>query len=94
VVLHTYADFVPGTRRNSSAALPSSDRNRDGKPDVVTADNSKVVSIWLGDGKGALTFKAQYPVGDQPWSIRVADLNEIDAAGYAGVDERWVPLED
>jgi hypothetical protein len=56
-------------------AIAAGDLNRDGKLDVVTGDNSKSVTIWLGDGKGALSFQARYSVGGMPRAIRLGDVN-------------------
>src|SRR5438045_3643522 len=56
-------------------AIASGDVNRDGKLDVVTADNSKSVTIWLGDGKGALSFRDRHSVGGIPRAIRLGDVN-------------------
>ena len=52
------------------------DVNRDGKPDVLTANfNSSDVSVRLGDGAGGFSGSTNISVGTNPYSVAVADVN-------------------
>jgi hypothetical protein len=65
------ADTTKGTVR---AVL--GDVNKDGKLDVVTANNNtNDISILLGSGTGALAAPVHYPMGRVPTGIVVEDFN-------------------
>lgn len=52
------------------------DLDRDGRPDVVTADSlDGTVSVLRNQGGGALAPAARYPVARGPHSLAVADFN-------------------
>jgi len=54
------------------------DINNDTHPDIITADRGgNGVTVLLGDGKGYFqtTPGSPYPVGSEPWSVFVADIN-------------------
>lgn len=66
-------DFDTGKRPLSVA---TADFNRDGLPDIVTAngqDNS--VSLLLNDGHGGFSPHTDYPVGGNPAAVLAADFN-------------------
>src|SRR5262249_48787736 len=58
-------------------SLAVGDLNRDGKPDLVTANIvSNDVSVLLGDGAGGFGFsRSDFPAGIGPVSVAIADLN-------------------
>jgi hypothetical protein len=65
--------FATGTNPHSIA---SADFNRDGKPDLATANSgSNSVSIQLGTGAGGFAAAASVPVGSGPHGLASADLN-------------------
>ena len=52
------------------------DFNKDGSPDLVTANyTANNVSVLLGDGSGGFGSATNFPVGTTPWSVTVGDLN-------------------
>jgi len=57
------------------------DLNRDGKPDLVTAnsgtypDYAGTVSVLLGHGDGSFGAKTDYSTGSSPSSVAIGDLN-------------------
>ncbi|HYO63711.1 MAG TPA: FG-GAP-like repeat-containing protein [Pyrinomonadaceae bacterium] len=52
------------------------DFNKDGKPDVATANNTaQNVSVLLGDGAGNFVAPALFNVGNAPTSLAAADFN-------------------
>jgi hypothetical protein len=59
--------------------LKISDVNRDGKPDLITANLlSKNVSVLLGNGDGTFKTRINYGTGSEngyPWDIQVEDIN-------------------
>ncbi len=58
--------------------LAVADMNRDGKLDLITANNSdNDISIALGDGRGNFTRAAEspFPVGPSPYPFSVGDVN-------------------
>jgi hypothetical protein len=59
--------------------LKIADVNRDGKPDLVTANLlSKNVSVLLGNGDGTFKARVNYSTGSEngyPWDIQVQDIN-------------------
>ena len=42
---------------------------------VVPKPNTDDVSVLLGQGDGSFGEQTTYPVGANPWSVAVADLN-------------------
>src|SRR2546427_6470727 len=56
-------------------AVAVGDVNRDGKLDVITGDDSKSITVWLGDGKGGLTFRSRNSVGGKVQSVQAGDFN-------------------
>ena len=57
-------------------AVAIGDMNGDGKLDVVTADTgSKVVSVLLGNGRGAFTSQVNSPGTSKPLALTSADVN-------------------
>jgi hypothetical protein len=72
-----FSGRAPGKRPHTHA-LAAADLNRDGKLDVITANNEDGdVSVLLGDGKGAFTPArgSPFPCGPSPYPIAVADVN-------------------
>jgi len=76
--------ILPGqpfnTGKHPYQRLRSADvnKNKDGKPDVVTTDlDINAVSILLGDGKGELRDApgSPFPPGVSPWAVTVDDIN-------------------
>src|SRR5262249_11830860 len=61
-------------------ALAVGDFNRDGKLDVVTANNSSngsgTISVLLGSGDGPFQPHVDYAAGMGPWSVAVGDFNK------------------
>src|SRR5262249_36268823 len=58
--------------------LTSSDLNKDGKADLVTANSgfdSAFVSVLLGDGLGSFASAQSYAAGWQPRAVATADFN-------------------
>jgi hypothetical protein len=52
------------------------DFNRDGKPDLATANHgSRNVSVLMGNGNATFTTVAHYPAGPNPASVAVADFD-------------------
>jgi len=65
----------------AAGSIATADLNRDGKPDLVIANNSGVVNydnvaVLLGNGDGTFETPATYPVpGNYPGSLVIADLD-------------------
>ncbi|MGH9672288.1 MAG: FG-GAP-like repeat-containing protein, partial [Bryobacteraceae bacterium] len=67
------------------------DFNRDGKADVAVANfSSNSISILLGNDDGTLQPPVNYPAGNLPQWIEVADLNGDPALCECG-SEAWMP---
>ena len=59
-----------------SVSVIAADLNRDGKLDLVTANNGAgTVSVRLGNGDGTFGATANYATGSAPTSVIAADLN-------------------
>lgn len=57
-------------------AVAAGDFNRDGHPDVVTANlQDNTISVLLSDGHGRFGTRKDYPVGGGPRAVIVADFN-------------------
>jgi hypothetical protein len=57
------------------AAIAIADLNRDGKPDLATANFDGSVSTLFNSGDGSFRVEHDYPTGDRTASIAVADVN-------------------
>lgn len=56
----------------------------DGVPDLVTANyNGFSINTWCGSGNGTFTRRIDYPVGQNPPRLAVADVN---GDGWLDVD--------
>ena len=74
-------------RKRARTRWRSADFNGDGKPDLVTADQSaNTVSVLLGNGDG--TFQARQafatgsPANNVPNSVAIGDFNGDGKAGH------------
>ncbi len=68
-----YSSYPVGADPQSLAVA---DVNRDGVPDLVTANTGAgTVSVLLGRGDGTFEPQATYAVGSMPRSVAVADVN-------------------
>jgi FG-GAP-like repeat len=68
---------APGKRPHTHA-LAAADVNRDGKLDLITANNEDGdISVLLGDGKGSFTRArgSPFPCGPSPYPVALADVN-------------------
>lgn len=59
---------------SSSSVVGVADFNGDGKLDVLTSASGTVI-LLLGNGNGALTYAAAYPIGSSPSAVVVGDFN-------------------
>ena len=58
------------------AAVASGDFNKDGYPDIVTANSSaNDVSVLLNTATGTFNPAVNYPVGTNPVAVAVTDVN-------------------
>ena len=67
----------PGKRPHTHA-LAAADLNRDGRLDLVTANNEDGdLSVLLGDGHGAFARapRSPFPCGPSPYPVALADVN-------------------
>jgi hypothetical protein len=67
-------------RSLTAGAIPRSvvfaDVNKDGKADIVAAnESSATVSVLLGDGTGAFAAKKDYPAGSGPYTVIASDFS-------------------
>jgi hypothetical protein len=68
--------------------LAVADFNRDGKLDLVSANNSgKTIQLFIGNGNGAFTLKSTYLVSTPPIALVVADFNGDGIPDFASADE-------
>jgi hypothetical protein len=81
-----HLDYGTGTNPNSVAV---GDFNKDGKPDLATANfTASTVSVLLGNGSGGFAKTATDPaVGANPYSVAIGDFNrdgkpELATANY------------
>src|SRR5262245_26302741 len=57
-------------------AMAVGDFNRDGSPDLATANrDSNAVSVLLADGSGGFGATTNFPVGSQPLGVAEGDFN-------------------
>lgn len=72
----------------SPRATAAGDFNRDGKQDLVVANQgSNNVSILLGDGAGGFGAAANFTVGSTPYSVAVGDFNGDGKQDIAAANE-------
>ncbi|HKB03250.1 MAG TPA: VCBS repeat-containing protein [Gemmataceae bacterium] len=75
----TASSFTVGPNagyRSNPVAIAVGDFNRDGRPDVATANQDvNGISILLGKGNGTFKAAINYPTGRHPAAIRAVDLN-------------------
>jgi hypothetical protein len=86
--LTTYAPF-------DVTALGVGDFNRDGKLDLVTAGTfggDSSVNVWIGNGDGTFDYGANYPGGEVPEAIAVADFNRDGKLDLAINDSEGVGI--
>lgn len=75
----------------STPAVASADLNRDGQADIVTANNqNNSVSVLLGNPDGTFKPKVDYPAGNNPTGVVIADFNrdgklDIAVSDYCSV---------
>jgi hypothetical protein len=61
---------------NSVHNLSVGDLNRDGRPDIATAnDSGETTSVLLNKGDGSFGPATSYPAGAWPSSVQIGDLN-------------------
>jgi hypothetical protein len=68
------------------------DMNGDGKPDIVAATSGKaadsgLVDVLLGNGNGTFRKAQQYPAGEFPRAIAIADFNDDHLPDVAITDQ-------
>ncbi|MBW3622979.1 MAG: VCBS repeat-containing protein [Armatimonadetes bacterium] len=75
-VKRVFSPPVKHEAESSPVAVLSADVNRDGKPDLLTANSkSKSVSLWLGQGNGAVGPRTTIPVNGSPVALDAGDLS-------------------
>ena len=70
--------FLPATHFSTSIAPVSSatgDFNGDGKKDIVIANQTGSISLFIGTGTGSFAPAVNFGAGNQPYGIAVGDLN-------------------
>jgi Ca2+-binding RTX toxin-like protein len=64
----------PGSAGPPGPAIVAADFNRDGNADVALIDNQRI-SVYFGDGKGALTLAGRYLANDYNFALITGDFN-------------------
>lgn len=60
---------------NSPKAIASADLNRDGRPDLITADRNGFITVLLGATGGAFTISGNFSTTSAPVAVDVGDFN-------------------
>ncbi|WP_251955889.1 DUF4347 domain-containing protein [Nostoc commune] len=69
-------NFALPSGSSSPVSIAMGDFNKDGKSDIVTANNaSQNVSVLLGDGNGGFAVAKNFRVPSRPTSVTVGDFN-------------------
>jgi hypothetical protein len=72
---------------NSPQGLAVGDLNKDGRPDIVTADYlDGKVSVLLQNTDGTFQTKTDYPVGAAPMKVALADLDRDGSLDIVSAD--------
>jgi hypothetical protein len=76
----------PASSGPSGSPIVAADFNADGKADVAVIDNGKV-SLYLGDGAGALAVARQFIANDYDYALTTGDFNgdgrlDLAASGF------------
>jgi len=72
----------------NAVAFAVADFNRDGKLDLVGADNSgSQVQLFVGNGKGSFKLRSTYRVSTPPIAIIAGDFNGDGVPDFAVADE-------
>ena len=58
-------------------AVAIGDFNADGLPDILANNLSSNVSVLLGNGDGTFQPPVQFAVGNHPFSIAIADVENV-----------------
>ena len=75
---------------NAPLSVAVGDFNRDGKLDLVTANNNfqnTTVSVLLGNGDGTFQRNVEYATGGTAWAVTVADFNGDGIVDLATANE-------
>jgi len=70
--------FAPGARVTTGGApvrIVVADVNRDGRPDLVTANASEDIGVLLGNGDGTFAPPLRFGMAGYPYAFGVADLD-------------------
>jgi len=71
----SFVDHVDQTNSGGPTSVAVGDVNADGHPDLVTANNSAIVAVLLGDGIGGFGPWSPYVTGSNPSQVAIGDLN-------------------
>jgi len=66
---------LPASGAGNSSYITTADLNNDGKPDLVTVDQSSQVYTWLGKGDGTFQTATSYAAGKNPRFVTTGDVN-------------------